>query len=310
MASTSAPVRRKVPLSKPPPSLSQVTGPPPLQMITAAADTLKMQIVSSSASAGDFELPEGWIVEVRPRPPNSAIKADKYYYEPETGRRFRSLQSIKRYLNGEEGIMPLKKKSCPAGAFRPLQNVRNSKRIVFGGKILEMEELKHARETNIKAVVPSTPKRRLSSIIPDGWIVEEVPRKDGSRSDRYYIDPVNKLRFRSVLDVQRYFAGEEHGPKHNGLKSVDFPVRQQKSDSLKKSRTLRIFSSSSTNISSPPQRVKWVFNSLAEETWSPFIAENIIPDHVKELWAETFLLGMTGSKDPVPLLTMTETSSE
>ncbi|GAB2235057.1 hypothetical protein Drorol1_Dr00004336, partial [Drosera rotundifolia] len=112
--------RRLSPSTAPPPSF---TTPPPLRTITptttttkrpfsasssaAAADPRKMQIVPSSLAAGDFELPEGWVVEVRPRAPGSSVKADKYYHEPKTGRQFRSLLSIKRYLYGEEEVKPL-----------------------------------------------------------------------------------------------------------------------------------------------------------------------------------------------------------
>ncbi|GAB2263339.1 hypothetical protein Droror1_Dr00004336 [Drosera rotundifolia] len=101
--------RRLSPSTAPPPSF---TTPPPLRTITptttttkrpfsasssaAAADPRKMQIVPSSLAAGDFELPEGWVVEVRPRAPGSSVKADKYYHEPKTGRQFRSLLFLLR----------------------------------------------------------------------------------------------------------------------------------------------------------------------------------------------------------------------
>ncbi|RHN58450.1 putative DNA-binding domain-containing protein [Medicago truncatula] len=47
-----------------------------------------------------FKLPEGWLVEHRPRPSNPD-HVDRCYIEPHTGQKFRSLVSVKRYLNKE-----------------------------------------------------------------------------------------------------------------------------------------------------------------------------------------------------------------
>ncbi|KAJ4875117.1 Methyl-CpG-binding domain-containing protein 7 [Raphanus sativus] len=46
----------------------------------------------------DFSLPNGWIVEGKPRSNSSQI--DKTYIEPGTGNKFRSLAAVERYLNG------------------------------------------------------------------------------------------------------------------------------------------------------------------------------------------------------------------
>ncbi|XP_019186679.1 PREDICTED: methyl-CpG-binding domain-containing protein 7-like [Ipomoea nil] len=54
---------------------------------------------SSNSSRPLFSLPEGWGVEEIPRSYGS--KFDKYYLEPETGKRFRSLREVERHLNGE-----------------------------------------------------------------------------------------------------------------------------------------------------------------------------------------------------------------
>ncbi|XP_027344114.1 methyl-CpG-binding domain-containing protein 7 isoform X2 [Abrus precatorius] len=55
----------------------------------------ELQIVS-------FGLPEGWLVERRPRL-SKPSHIDKYYYEPGTGKQFRSLLSVKRYLAEKTG---------------------------------------------------------------------------------------------------------------------------------------------------------------------------------------------------------------
>ncbi|XP_034687268.1 methyl-CpG-binding domain-containing protein 7 isoform X3 [Vitis riparia] len=55
---------------------------------------MAMQIESST-----FKLPRDWVVrKVRRASGKSCGLIDKYYYEPETGRQFRSLKSIQKYL--------------------------------------------------------------------------------------------------------------------------------------------------------------------------------------------------------------------
>ncbi|XP_028057904.1 methyl-CpG-binding domain-containing protein 7-like isoform X3 [Camellia sinensis] len=51
---------------------------------------------TTAAATSPFILPDGWVVEEVPRSRNG--KTDKYYYEPGTGRQFRSLVAVERYL--------------------------------------------------------------------------------------------------------------------------------------------------------------------------------------------------------------------
>ncbi|GAB4860200.1 methyl-CpG-binding domain-containing protein [Ancistrocladus abbreviatus] len=290
-------------------TISPMTSPSQLQLMKLPEkgktfDPTQMQLAPATAAARTFELPDGWVVEVRPRGPNSSIKADKYYYEPETGRQFRSLLSIQRYLNGGEDMPMLKRNRCCS--VNPM-HVRNSgplRRIVYAGKIWGMDELE-ACHGNIEDMVPSTAQHKLSSILPDGWIVEEVPRKTGFRSDRYYIEPVSRQKFRSLLEVQRYLAGELYKQKRKALKLIKHSAPQS-SGSWTRNTQLEIIRPSSSNTTNAPERVNWVFSGSGEDTWNPFIGESVIPDHIKELWAETFMLGMTGNKHQVPQLTMKE----
>ncbi|KAJ6895423.1 hypothetical protein NC651_021813 [Populus alba x Populus x berolinensis] len=56
-----------------------------------------------------FDLPNGWIVEKKPRKNmECAGIIDKHYFEPETGKRFHSLRSVEKYLTeGKEHIATL-----------------------------------------------------------------------------------------------------------------------------------------------------------------------------------------------------------
>ncbi|KOM56933.1 hypothetical protein LR48_Vigan10g282500 [Vigna angularis] len=61
--------------------------------------------VSSDLHVGvssHFKLPEGWIVEEKARP-SKPTHVDRYYYEPNTRRKFRSLSSVQKYLAQEAG---------------------------------------------------------------------------------------------------------------------------------------------------------------------------------------------------------------
>nr|AFK44472.1 unknown [Lotus japonicus] len=48
----------------------------------------------------NFKLPDDWVVETKPRP-SKPTHIDKYYYEPGTGKKFRSLLAVQRHLAGE-----------------------------------------------------------------------------------------------------------------------------------------------------------------------------------------------------------------
>ncbi|KAK9940388.1 hypothetical protein M0R45_017052 [Rubus argutus] len=64
---------------------------------------LQMQ---SSRRSSSFTLPDGWEIEEKPRN-NCPGHIDKYYIEPGTRKRFRSLISVERYLTEENEHTPL-----------------------------------------------------------------------------------------------------------------------------------------------------------------------------------------------------------
>ncbi|CAN7033128.1 unnamed protein product [Brassica oleracea var. botrytis] len=64
------------------------------------ADKKPMLIEYHRPRSKGFSLPDGWIVEGKPRSNSSHI--DKTYIEPGTGNKFRSLAAVERYLNGTD----------------------------------------------------------------------------------------------------------------------------------------------------------------------------------------------------------------
>ncbi|WCJ41187.1 methyl-CPG-binding domain 7 [Euphorbia peplus] len=128
---------------------------------------------SSPPSHTPFKLPDDWVVELRPRKDG---RFDKYYYEPGTGNKFRSLAAIQNYLNGDINASRKKLKPC--------------------------------NEDNM-AILPSNFMRNPSFRLPNGWVVEEKPRNNinyASTVDRTFIEPGTGKRFRSFASVERYIA--------------------------------------------------------------------------------------------------------
>lgn len=87
---------------------------------------------------------------------------------------------------------------------------------------------------------------------------------------QYFLEPLTGMKFHSVPEVRNYLADEI--------------VKLENFDS-----------------SNPPEKVEWrLACGLGEDNWSPFVEDSRIPDHVKELWQDSFFLGMTGSERQIP----------
>ncbi|XP_050367675.1 methyl-CpG-binding domain-containing protein 7-like [Argentina anserina] len=107
------------------------------------------------------------------RPRRSSQAVDKYYIELVTGMKFRSLAAVHRYLrDGQIDIRTRREKSGTMRSFR----------------------------------------RSSSFTLPDGWEIEEIPRKNtnSSHCDKYYIEPGTGKRFRSLISVERYLTEENN----------------------------------------------------------------------------------------------------
>uniref|UniRef100_A0A7C9EHX5 MBD domain-containing protein n=1 Tax=Opuntia streptacantha TaxID=393608 RepID=A0A7C9EHX5_OPUST len=182
---------------------------------------------------------------------NLCMELLQYYYEPGTGRQFRSLVSIKRYLNGEEETLPRKK---PRNCLVPYQNFGSFRRVVYDGK--------------------------------------------------YYIEPVAGQKFRSVPEVQRYLQGEKCRSARRALVFSNHARAPRSSSTRKKNKSIKMLKDAIVDLTNPPEKINWVFSGDGRDSWSPLVEECMIPDYVKEQWSETFLLGMNGWKQRVPLLTM------
>ncbi|XP_019159695.1 PREDICTED: methyl-CpG-binding domain-containing protein 6-like isoform X2 [Ipomoea nil] len=265
-----------VPLQTPPPHFRRRHSPP------------------SSFPSGRFMLPTGWGIQEVPR--STASNVDRYYFEPGTGRKFRSLREVERHLNGGE--------YTPRSREFTSTNPLSRKMTVSGGKLLRVDE----GDLNMEhwAVVPSANTATSSRYqLPDGWIVEEVPRRDGSSVDKYYYEPGTGQKFRSIIEVEKHLAefGEHHhipllSESHqvlnqNRLLSNNFKPNQQhysKNTAASKRNIPGEVKKQASPFVAPPSKIKWVLASPRGNAWNPFLAETPVPDSVKQQWNNRFML--------------------
>ncbi|PWA61955.1 DNA-binding domain-containing protein [Artemisia annua] len=291
----------------------------------------------NTPSASKFTLPEGWSVKKVLR--RSGGPADKYYREPGTGRQFRSLKEVERYVNGE--FPPPLRSSVKRLTYHHDEKVerditvevtprptrvkrlkhhhdeKNSGKdlIVAGGKILDMEEDKD-NQYQLANVSPTSVVPGSAYNLPDGWVVEEVPRRSGSYADKYYYEPGGQ-KFRSMLAAQKYLAEvEENSPlsvvleeiKEKSLPlskafKINSPMKKRgsynspKESISKKEKT----SSSSSSFGSPPSKINWVIGGNGGDAWNAFADEALVPDSVKQHWGNTFMMAINNTKHTAPV---------
>ncbi|CAN1150377.1 Methyl-CpG-binding domain-containing protein 7 [Linum perenne] len=318
-----------------------------------------MQVVASEYESGSqLGLPFGWLVELRPRSDRS--KFDKYYIEPHTGRRFRSLPDVHRYLKEDEGYVgtPMAIKSrhdqnnmqvvpsayddgsqlgLPLGWFVELrprsdpskfdkyyiepQTGRRFRSIPDVQRYLERDPatpiaIKSRHDQSNMQTVPSAFKSGSQFNLPCDWLVELRPRSDGSRLDRYYIEPGTGRKFRSLVAAQKQV--EEAEELRTGLKAstpMVYTTRNEVTGKVKKFKRLADVGETSTltqhghssneslvdieetrtvkpSHCRSATRIKWVFNGQCDNMWSPSIDGSPVPESEVRGWSEAFVLSM------------------
>ncbi|CAN8301240.1 unnamed protein product [Cochlearia groenlandica] len=193
---------------------------------------------SSLFASKGFRLPKGWTVDEFHR--KNSYHIDKYYVEGKTGKRFRSLVSVERYLKESKNLKDQQ--------LTPLHYHHV-----------------HSKEFSL----------------PDGWIVEEKPRKHSSQIDRTYIEPETGDKFRSLAAVERYLKAAENG---STVKSI---VHSERVSLLTKQNN----SGYKTEVidSNPPKRVKWVLTGPSGDMFSAHVSGSEVSSSVKQTWSEAFI---------------------
>uniref|UniRef100_A0A7N0TD00 MBD domain-containing protein n=1 Tax=Kalanchoe fedtschenkoi TaxID=63787 RepID=A0A7N0TD00_KALFE len=175
----------------------------------------------SQDSPANFTLPGDWVVEERKRTAGMLRgNTDKYYHEPGTGRKFRSLVSVKRYLTktGDYEITSKMAQSdvTPLSIALPGYNLKSSVAPPSSKSrsVVKTSLLKSANQIVVywqkyipKHLVDIDRSKPLK--LPDGWYVKRITRRSGhsmGKVDKYYCERATGRVFRSGIDVQRYLA--------------------------------------------------------------------------------------------------------
>lgn len=228
----------------------------------------ELQIVTSSSSS-PFRLPDGWVVEERPRVSNPS-HVDRYYYEPHTRRQFRSLLAVKRHLTGETRDYAVSK--------RMVSESENANYIESGsgqrfGSLRAVEKfLSGENACPGSTAATATPE----SVVKSG-IGEQRAR--GVRSSR---KPAHKRS--SVVEEDKCIP---ESLKH-AIQSPD----SKKLDSRKKTKSEKDNRASVHNLTEPPpEKVSWVLSGTGG-FWSPFLDGTVVTDSEKLKWSEAFVLSI------------------
>ncbi|GER51148.1 methyl-CpG-binding domain-containing family protein, partial [Striga asiatica] len=247
----------------------------------------------------------------------------QYYYEPGTGRKFRSIREVLDYLNGQ-GYS----RTRSTRRSTHYNNAKHQRRLVYGGKFLLFFLSLFVDEINTKkmwrvaddddevrpnhlAIVPYGKSDDMSSfVLPDGWIVEQVPRRYSTWTDKYYYEPGTGRKFRSLVAVERHLAEFQEGT--HLLKGLD-EIKDNEphaSKNLEKEVCDPVHNTQDLSVMDPPMEVRWVLASPQGDKWNPFINGKLVPDAVKQQWMDKFMrvnlveleIGASerSPRDPVP----------
>ncbi|KAL2470447.1 Methyl-CpG-binding domain-containing protein 7 [Abeliophyllum distichum] len=254
---------------------------------------------SITTTSSRFKPPPGWGVEEVLRSNGSHV--DRYYYEPGTGRKFRSSREVERHLNGEQYTPRSRRKLTLHN-----HNSRCRRMIVSGGKMLKLGN--EIDRNQLAIVVSRRTKASPYFKLPDGWIVEKVPRKFNGSIDKYYYEPETGQKFRSLVSVERYLEElvEDDVPlskalaeiKENKLMSKVSQLGNHIENSVPRTNNISGDNMQVSSIIGRPMKVNWVLASPSGDAWNPMISDMSVPDSVKQQWTKTFMRLMNdGSLD-------------
>ncbi|KAL3625895.1 Methyl-CpG binding domain [Castilleja foliolosa] len=246
------------------------------------------------------EIPAGWGVEEVTR--RNGSHTDRYYYEAGTGRKFRSIREVDRYLSAIKLGYPCTRSTTNKPTYNHksdyqrmlVSSDRQRKMIVSGGKLMRVDDDIHG--SDLSKGPCETPPGMAAFSLPDGWIVEEVPRRYNSWADKYYYEPETGRKFRSLVAVERHLAElEDNAPLAKALEEIkeNRPLSKVfKLVNLAKKKKVTEANTQASSFIDPPMKVKWVLASPQGDIWNAYIADTLIPEAVKQQWAKRFELFM------------------
>ncbi|KOM44266.1 hypothetical protein LR48_Vigan05g187100 [Vigna angularis] len=212
-----------------------------------------------NGSSSKFNLPEGWIVEERPRRSNPT-HVDRYYYEPHTTKQFRSLSSVHKYLAGE-----------------PVTRSRKGKSKKVDTNLTESGEAQQS--SSMRAVSDFLLEENTSSTAP------KSPMKSGAREKR-----VCGTRYdgESVYRPSSLTKEELSWKYYIPSRLTECLVKKSmKLDYQKKTISESSGTSEHNLTSSPPAKVSWVLSGRTGN-WNPKVDGSPVPPSEQVNWSEVF----------------------
>ncbi|WJX69553.1 methyl-CpG-binding domain-containing protein 7-like, variant 4 [Trifolium repens] len=246
-----------------------------------------------------FKLPDDWLVEHRPRLSNPN-HIDRYYIEPHTGHRFRSLVSVQRHLNGETRI-PIKRMisenkdtyyidPCTGQKFRSLVSVQRylNEETRYD---LPTERMISENE-NITFIKSRTAQKCLSPRDFEARKVLSVKTFEGRLTGENACRETPKRSAPSMNSyenpVEKSFSVEEDQAT---LKPSIQSTNSENFDPQKKIKMGEDDRSSIHNLTRPPTKVSWVLSGPGG-FWNPFLDDSIVSASEKAEWSEAFSISI------------------
>ncbi|CAL5200195.1 unnamed protein product [Lathyrus oleraceus] len=218
-----------------------------------------------------FKLPDEWLVQRRRRISNPD-HVDKYYIEPHTGHKFRSLISVRRYLNGDT------RDYLPTG--RMISENKNT--LPDDWLVQQRRRISNPNHIDKYYIEPHTGQKFRSLISVKRYLNEET--RDYLPTERMILENKNtaciksrtKQKFRPVRDFEEDSIGE------NACR--DTPKDFKRTHYWKKIKT------GEDDITRPPIKVRWVLSGPG--IWNPFLNGSIVPASEKTKWSEEFSISI------------------
>ncbi|KAH7542508.1 hypothetical protein FEM48_Zijuj02G0081400 [Ziziphus jujuba var. spinosa] len=186
-----------------------------------------------------------------------------YYYEPGTGKTFRSLISVYKYLREGKTDTPMTKK---------LRADNKSSYYIEPGSGQRFRSLRAVERYLTEASHDTMPLKAFQD-------AHKLDKKDVS---------VNKWSLKAAnKDPTK---GKEITTRVKTVKSCNYSRPLKHFGNLMKNNSGEDVQDSMTDFSCQPSKINWILaGGPGGNMWSPFMGEYMVPESVKRKWSETFI---------------------
>ncbi|XP_051129617.1 uncharacterized protein LOC127250385 [Andrographis paniculata] len=218
-------------------------------------------------------LPEGWIVEEKPRSSGSSHGSTyKIYIDPSSGKKFYSRNTVVQYLNtiSHKHTPTVPNEVLDSGTPEKKDSIDCTPQAMDGDDVdIDIDHILYADENVGSASVKTN---NSSQWLPEGWTVEEKPRQRGS-SYKVYTELSSGKKFYSRPEVTRYLNAANHADNASVQKNTD-----KSGGSLTNASTRRISKTSSSRASTKKENSN---NKMITSEITP--ADDLPPGWIKEI---------------------------